>query len=121
MLMMKVDDEMSLVRVRDDRTKTQISAKLVWLATKYFNMKNARPVVDADGHEDLHGMDPDHFYHDERSLKEQGLREVSRDAYPSPYGGTLYDNDALWRLTRELRNVEGRNIELLQNLLYGKS
>ena len=121
MLVMKVDDEMSLVRVRDDTTKTQISAKQVYLATKYFNMKNARPVVDADGHEDLHGMDPNHLYHDERSLKEQGLREVSRDAYPNPYeGGSLWHDTMLWKAARELRNIEGRNWENLQIAVWQK-
>jgi hypothetical protein len=76
--------------------------------------------VDAEGFEDLHGMNPDHFYPNEQSLREQGLREIPRDPYPSPYGGTLYQDDALWRAARDLRNVEGRNWELLQITLWEK-
>jgi hypothetical protein len=121
MLMMRTDNEMALVRVRDERTKSTISAKLIWLATKYFNMKNVQPVVDAEGFEVLHGMNPDNFYHNERSLKEQGLREIARDPYPSPYeGGSLYHDEALWKAARELRNVEGRNWENLLIAVWEK-
>ncbi len=44
--------------------------------------------------------------------------EVSKDPYPGPYGGSLYYDDPLWRLTRELCNMEGRNIELLEIALW---
>ena len=48
------------------------------------------------------------------------MREIPRDSYPSPYGGTLYNDNALYRAARELRNVEGRNWELLQITLWVK-
>jgi hypothetical protein len=114
---------MSLVRVKDDRTKSLLPARLIWTATKYFDTKNVQPSVDADiaeGFEDLHGMNPDHFYHNERRLREQGLREIPRDSYPSPYGGTLYNDEALFRAAKELRNVEGRNWETLQIAVWEK-
>ena len=72
------------------------------------------------GHEDLHEMKPDHFYHNEKTLKEQGLREIPREAYPSPYGGSLYNDIPLYRAAKDLRNVEGRNWETLQIALWEK-
>ncbi len=120
MMMKEADNEVALVRVKDEKTKTFLLLKLIWNATKHFDLKNVRISVDAEGYEDLHGMNPDHLYHNEQSLKEQGLREISRDLYPSPYGGTLYHDDALYRAARELRNVEGRNWELLQITLWEK-
>ncbi len=120
--MRRADNEMALVRVKDERTKSFLSMKSIWMGMKHFNFKNVQLRVDAEGFEDLHGMNPDLLYHNEQSLKEQGLREISRDSdgYPSPYGGTLYNNDALYRAARELRNVEGRNWELLQITLWEK-
>ena len=120
MLMMRIDNEMALVRVKDERNKTSIPAKAIWMAIKHFNMKNVQLSVDADGFEVLHGMNRDLLYHDEHSLREQGLREIPRDPYPSPYGGSLYYNDALWKATREIINVEGRNWENLQIAVWEK-
>jgi hypothetical protein len=83
-------------------------------------MKNAQPVVDAEGFEDLHVMNPDDLYHDEHSLRRQGLREIPRDSYPSPYGGSLRNDDTLYRTAKDLRNVEGRNWETLQIAVWEK-
>ncbi len=60
-LMIQADNEVALVRVKDDRTKTFLSVKLIWTATKHFDLKNVQLSVDAEGHEDLHGMNPDHL------------------------------------------------------------
>ena len=49
MLMMQIDHEMSLVRVKDERNKTSIPAKVIWMAIKHFNMKNVQLSVDAEG------------------------------------------------------------------------
>ena len=115
-----VDNVLALARVKDERTKTFLSLKLIWTATKYFDLKNIRTSVDSEGHEDLHEMKPDHFYHNEKTLKEQGLREIPREAYPSPYGGSLYDDKMLYRAAKDLRNVEGRYWETLQIALWEK-
>jgi hypothetical protein len=118
--MIRAENEVALVRVKDDRTKSFLQMKPIWMGMKHFNFKNVQLRVDAEGYEDLNGMDPDLLYHDEKSLREQGLREISRDGYPSPYGGTLYHDDALYRAAKVLRNVEGRNWELLQITLWEK-
>jgi hypothetical protein len=108
MLIGDVDNKIALARLKDEKNKTYLSLKpFLMMATKHFNLKNAQMEVDADGFEDLHRMNPDLFYHTEESLKEQGLREVPKESYPSPYGGSLYYDDALWRNARELRHVEG--------------
>ena len=120
MLMREIDNVLALVRVKDEKTKTFLSVKLAWLATKYFNLKKIRTSVDSEGFEDLNGMDPDQFYHNEKSLKEQGLREIPKEEYPSPYGGSLYNDLPLYRAARDLRNVEGRNWETLQVTLWEK-
>jgi hypothetical protein len=83
-------------------------------------MKDVQTMVNTEGYEDLHGMNPDLFYHTEKSLREQGLREIPKESYPSPFGGSLWNEDALWRLTRDLRNVEGRNWDITANRPMGK-
>jgi hypothetical protein len=113
-----VDNAIGLVRLKDEKNKTHISLKPFLTAVKYFDLEKVQITVDADGFESLHGMDPDLFYHTEESLRKQGLREIPKESYPSPYGGSLYYDDPLWRVTRELRNVEGRNIELMQIALW---
>ena len=85
MLMNEADKEMALLRVKDDKTKSFISLKPIWNATKHLDFRNVRTSVDAEGFEDLQGMNSDHLYHNEQTLKEQGLLEISRDGYPSPY------------------------------------
>jgi hypothetical protein len=120
MVMVEADNQVVLARVKDEKTKTFLSMKIILAATKHFDMKNIHTSVDAEGFEDLKGMNRDHFYHNEQSLREQGLREIPRDPYPSPYGGTLYQDDALWRAARDLRIVEGRNWETLQIALWEK-
>ncbi len=85
-----IDNEIALVRLKDEKNKSHISLRPFFMATKYFNMINAQMTVDAEGFESLHGMDPDLFYHTEESLREPVLREVPKESYPSPYGGLLY-------------------------------
>jgi hypothetical protein len=75
MLIGDVDNKIALARLKDEKNKTHLSLRPILMATKHFNLKNAQMGVDADGFEDLHGMNPDLFYHTEESLKEQGLRE----------------------------------------------
>jgi hypothetical protein len=80
MLMGEIDNKVALARVKDEKTKTYLSVKPILVATKHFNMKDVQMTVDAEGT----------FYHTEKSLREQGLREIPRESYPSPYGGSLY-------------------------------
>jgi hypothetical protein len=77
MLMEEADNQVALVRVKDEKTKTCLSLKLILAATKHFDLKNVQTSVDAEGFE------PDLFYPNEQSLREQGLREIPRDPYPS--------------------------------------
>ncbi len=78
-LMVRAENEMALVRVKDERNKSSLSLRPIWMAMKYFDFKNVQLRVDAEGYEDLQGMNPDLLYHNEQSLREQGLREISRD------------------------------------------
>ncbi len=87
---------------------------------KFFNLEGVQGSADAEGYECLHGMDPDLFYHTANSLRKQGLGEISKDPYPSPYGGSLFYDESLWRLTKEVINVEGRKIELIQIAVWEK-
>ena len=50
MLMREVDNVLALARVKDERSKAFLSLKLIWTATKYFDLKNIRTSVDSDGH-----------------------------------------------------------------------
>jgi hypothetical protein len=61
-------------------------------------------------------MDPDLFYHTANSLRKQGLREIPKDADPSPYGGSLYYDEpqhflgrmiSLQRLFFDAQNIMG--------------
>ncbi len=90
------------------------------MAVKFFNLDAVQGSVDAEGYECFQGMDPDLLYRTENSLRKQGLGGVSKDPYPGPFGGSLYYDDTLWKLTRELSDVEGRNIELMQIALWEK-
>ncbi len=61
MLIGDIDNKIALARLKDEKTKTHIPLKPFFMATKYFNLKNAQMTVDVDGIEDLHGMNPDLF------------------------------------------------------------
>jgi hypothetical protein len=110
-----LDNAIGLARLKDEKTKLYIPLKPFFAALKFFNMEGVpQAVLDADGYESLRGMDPDLLYHTDLSLRKQGLVEVPKDSYPSPYGGSLYHDQSLWNLTRDVINVEGRNIEHIQ-------
>jgi hypothetical protein len=79
------------------------------LAVRYFNLDIALSYIDGEGFESMQGMNRDLFYHTEDSLRKQGLVEIPKVQYPGPYGGSLYEDNALWRLTIDLSNMEGRN------------
>jgi hypothetical protein len=116
-----VDNAIGLVRLKDEKNKSFISLKPFLTAVKFFNLEGVQRSVDAEGYECLHGVDPDLFYHTANSLRKQRLGEISKYPYPSLYGGSLFYDESLWRLTREVINVEGRNIELIQIALWEKS
>ncbi len=56
----------------------------------------------------MQGMNQDLFYHTVDSLRKQGLVEIPKVQYPGPYGGSVYEDNTLWKLTRDLSNMKGR-------------
>ena len=77
-----IQNDVSLARFKDERTKVWLSLKPWPLAVKYFKLDIDRHYVDGNGFESMHGMNRDLFYHTEDSLRKQGLVEIPKVQYP---------------------------------------
>jgi hypothetical protein len=87
-----------------------------------FKLDIDHPHIDGNGFDCMHGMNRDLFYHTEDSLRKQGLVEIPKFQYPLAglYGGSLYEDNTLWRLTSELSNMKGRNTKAMIMALSDK-
>ncbi len=112
-----IQNDVSLVRYKDERNKAWMSLKPLLQAVKHFNMDITQSSIDGEGFERMQGINRELFYHSEDSL--QGLVEIPVQ-YPGPYGESLYEDNTLWKLTRDLSNIEGRNIEPMIMALWDK-